>query len=426
MRKWTNNLIAILLLIASMYLIPSCSDDESQGPVPVIFSFAPSRGLIGEEVTIVGNNFIPEVSPKEAYGPHANTSIVKFNGVVAEAEYVYQDSIGKQHINTVVPEGATSGPISIIAMGNVVTSTEDFIVTIPNYLPNVTVSTVSSYGGIDVDIDASGNLYVANNDRFEIVKITPDGSMTTLWSSSEQEMILGITLDENDNIYSTIEQTIRKISPDGAVSILAGTSTPGFADGSGENARFWFPFGITTDMDGNVYTADLLNYRIRKITVDGIVTTLAGSTQGYSDGQGDQARFSNPIDVTLDNQGNLFVTDGAKIRKITPDGLVSTIAGTTNGYLDGSVNTAQFGDLWGIAVDPSGNIYTCDAGNYVVRKISLNGTVMTVAGSTFGHKDGPGEFARFGQTLGLTLDLAGALYLTQGGGLGTVRKIVLD
>jgi len=357
MQKRTNTIIVILLITAPIRLLLSCSEDGPQGPVPEISNFSPGNGIIGRNVTIFGNNFIPEVPPEEGSGPHANTSIVKFNGIVAEAEFVYQDSIGKQRINTVVPEGTTNGPITVTAMGNTGTSTEDFIVVVPNYLPNVTVSTVGNYGGIDVDIDDNGNLYVANTERLEIVKILPDGSLTTLWSSSENEIPSGITLDKNGNIYATIENTIRKITPDGTVTILAGSSTYGFADGPGESAKFSTPIGITVDSNGNVYTADYSNNRIRKITADGFVTTVAGSTRGYSDGQGDQAQFSSPIDVTLDNEGNLYVTEGGRIRKITPDGFVSTIVGTTNGYLDGPVNTAQFAGFWGIIVDSSGNIY---------------------------------------------------------------------
>jgi hypothetical protein len=428
MQKWTSTIVAILLLNAFLSLLHSCGENEPHGPVPEIYSINPGGGVIGRNVTIYGNNFVPEVPMEEGTGPHPNTSIVKFNGIVAEAEHVYQDSTGKQRINTVVPEGTTSGPITVTAMGNTGTSTDDFIVTVPNYLPNVTVSTVSSYGGIDVDIDDSGNLFLANNDRYKIFKILPDGSLTTLWSSreGENEMVLGITLDKNGNIYATIENTIRKITPDGAVSILAGNSAPGFADGPGDSAKFNFPFGITIDLNGNVYTTDFFNNKIRKITPDGIVTTVAGGTQGYSDGQGDHAQFTNPRDITLDNEGNLYVTESDRIRKITPDGFVSTIAGTTSGYLDGSVNTAQFGYIVGIVVDLSGNIYICDEGNFVVRKISGDGTVATVAGSISGLMDGPGEFAQFYHTLGLTIDSDGALYLTQGGGFGGVRMIVIE
>ncbi|MDF1865869.1 MAG: hypothetical protein P1U70_13635, partial [Saprospiraceae bacterium] len=304
----------------------------------------------------------------------------------------------------------------------------DFIVTTPNYLPNVTVSTASDYGGIDLDIDDDENLYVANNQTYEIVKISPTGSMISLWSSDEisRETPLGIAVDKNGNLYATIDNSIRKITPNGTVSNIAGSSSFGFVDGVGENAKFWFPFGLTVDQDENIYVADLLNSKIRKVTPTGNVTTVAGSSPGYLDGIGSQAQFSYPIDVTLDNDGNLLVADGGRIRKITTNGMVSTVAGNINGFLDGPTNTAQFSGIRGLVVDQLGNIFLCDSGNYCVRKISLDGTVETVAGSIFGYEDGPGHLAKFGQTLGLTINSNGSLFLTQGGGLGKVRKIVID
>jgi streptogramin lyase len=428
MYKHATIFIALLGSVTLLFLIPSCSKDNPEVSYPKIFSFSPSSGIIGRNVTITGKNFIPEVPPEEGSGPHINTSIVKFNGIEAEAKYIYQDSINKQRINTTVPEGATTGFITVTAMGNTSFSSTDFIVTTPNYLPNVTVSTASDYGGIDLDIDDDENLYVANNQTYEIVKISPTGSMISLWSSDEisRETPLGIAVDKNGNLYATIDNSIRKITPNGTVSNIAGSSSFGFVDGVGENAKFWFPFGLTVDQDENIYVADLLNSKIRKVTPTGNVTTVAGSSPGYLDGIGSQAQFSYPIDVTLDNDGNLLVADGGRIRKITTNGMVSTVAGNINGFLDGPTNTAQFSGIRGLVVDQLGNIFLCDSGNYCVRKISLDGTVETVAGSIFGYEDGPGHLAKFGQTLGLTINSNGSLFLTQGGGLGKVRKIVID
>jgi sugar lactone lactonase YvrE len=396
---------------------------------PLITRFGPNIGLIGSSVTILGNNFVPPVPVPPDRAGLTNTSIVKFNGIIAETTSVYQIEVGKQSMTAYVPVGATTGKITVTANGITASSSEDYIITYPDYIPNVTVSTTGSIGGTGLCIDADGNLYVTNIDRQNIVKTSPDGSMTILWASDaiSRETPLGVTVDKDGIIYATIENSIRKITPDGSVTTLAGSSTYGYADGSGENAKFWVPWGLTVDSGGNIYTADWLNFKIRKITPDGIVTTIAGSTKGYKDGQGTQAQFSDPIEVTLDNEGNLLVADGGKIRKITLDGFVSTIAGTTpSGYLDGPINIARFGFLRGLIVDPSGNIFLCDSGNYSVRKISLDGTVATVAGSTFGYVDGPGHLAKFGYTLGLTMDSDGALYLTQGGGYGVVRKIVID
>jgi len=418
--------MAIIGLLSLIFF--SCDNDDNMGPVPVIDSFSPSSGVIGSPVTIYGDQFIPAVAPDEGVGPHINTSIIAFNGIVAEAEYVYQDSIGKQRINTLVPEGATSGKITVTANGNMVSSLDDFIITVPTYLPNVEVSTESSYGGLDVAIDGKGNLYVTNKDRFEIVKISPDGKIQTLWSSVDvapYEMPVGIAVDAEGNVFATVTHYVLKISPDGVVSTLAGSVDYGYSDGQGTSARFYFPWGIALDDEGNAYIADLLNYKIRKITSDGTVSTLAGSTSGFTDGQGTNAQFGNPIDVALDEAGNIYVTDG-RIRKINSSGRVSTIAGNSPGYRDGSTDNAQFNGPWGIVVDASGNIYICDSNNFVVRRIAPDGNVVTVAGTTFGNLDGLGSSAKFGQTLGITMDANDAIYLTQGGGLGKIRKIVIN
>ena len=428
-----NRIASFLLIINKIALLSlvffSCDTDDNPGPTQVITSFYPNSGLVGHSVTIYGNDFIPNLPPEEGSGPHINTSVVKFNGIMAEAEFLYQDTIGNQHINTVVPQGATSGKITVTTNGNTVSSLDDFIVTVPIYLPNVTVSTaVSNYGGWDVAIDGNGNLYVTNTDRFEIVKISPDGNIHTIWSSVDsapEEMPLGITVDAEGNVFATVTNYVLKISSEGTPTILAGSLDYGYADGQGTSARFHFPFGIALDNEGNLFVTDMFNYKIRKITPDGMVSTIAGSSSGYADGQGTNAQFGSPIDVALDGAGNMYVVDGM-IRKITSTGQVSTIVGTTPGYQDGSTDFAQFNGPSGIVLDAEGNMYITDTENFVVRRISAEGAVVTVAGSAFGNLDGPGPSALFGQTLGITMDANGAIFLTQGGGLGGIRKIVID
>ena len=236
--------LARICVVASLTLV-SCSDKDDISPAPVIRSFSPSSGVIGSPVTIFGDQFIPTFSADSNRQP--NTSIITFNGTVAVAEYVYQDSIGKQRINTTVPTGATSGKITATANGITVSSSDDFIITVPTYLPNVTVTTVASYGGLDVSIDTDGNLYVTNNDRFEIVKITPNGTITTLLSTvndTNRGTPMGITVGNDGYVYATVGNTIRKIFPDGTVIVLAGSTSAdfGYADGQGAEARFKKPW----------------------------------------------------------------------------------------------------------------------------------------------------------------------------------------
>ena len=413
--------VTVILLI-----FVACSKNDNPGPSPVITGFSPSSGLVGSSVVIYGDQFIPTVAIEKGVGPFVNTSIVAFNGTVAKAEYVYQDSIGKQHIYPKVPEGATSGKITVTANGKTVSSLDDFIVTIPIYLPNVEVTTISGLGGEDVAVDGEGNLYVTPNDSHAIFKITPDGNAHTLWSSSTGETPWGIAVDTKGNVFAIVLSSyILKIDADGKVSILAGSTESGDVDGQGAIARFNWPFGIALDKDGNLYVADSFNHKIRKIAPDGTVSTLAGSTSGYKDGAGTNAQFGSPEDVATDGEGNVYVTDGYSIRKVTSDGQVSTVAGSAQGgYLDGTTANARFNGLTGIVIDATGNLFVCDQENYVVRRIAPDGTVVTVAGSTPGDLDGPGSSAKFAHLFGITMDASGAFYVAQGDE-GPIRKIVI-
>jgi sugar lactone lactonase YvrE len=403
---------------------------------PVITGFSPNSRVIGNQVWIDGNNFVPPVPvPPSNIGARGltNTSIVKFNGIIAEAYSVYQDSIGKQSMAATVPEGATTGKITVTANGTTASSQDNFIVTIPMYVPNVTVSTLPNIGGTDVAIDADGNLYVPTNDDFKIYKIAPDGTFVIFaetYNGPNSGQPLGIAVDSDGNVYATVGNKIQKITPDGTRSVLAGGDDFGYADGQGTNAKFRIPIGIDVDANGNVYVADALNNVIRKITQpDGTVTTLAGGTEGYADAQGPNAKFNLPMDVAVDATGNVFVSDAGnnKIRKITPIGEVTTVAGSSIGFLDGPVATAQFDGMWGIAVDTAGYIYVGDSSNLVVRRISLagNGKVTTVAGSTPGELDGPGNEAQFRQISGITVDASGAIYVSQSDN-GRIRKIIIN
>ena len=172
----------------------------------------------------------------------------------------------------------------------------------------------------------------------------------------------GVAVDASGNVFVADygNHSIRKISAAGAVSTVAGNGAPGFRDGSGASAQFTDPSGIAVDAGGNVYVADQGNNRIRKITPAGFVTTLAGSgRKGLQDGVADAARFSAPTGLAVDASGNVFVADSNnnRIREITPAGFVTTLPGT-------GVRLPT-----GIAVDPSGNVYVADTDNNRIRKI---------------------------------------------------------
>ena len=211
------------------------------------------------------------------------------------------------------------------------------------------------------------------------------------------------------------------------VTTLAGGYLAGDADGTGGAAQFFFPYGIAIDASGNLYVADTGNNRIRKITPAGEVTTLAGSTYGYADGTGSSAKFWEPTAITIDVEGNLYVadTENNRIRKVTPAGEVTTLAGSTKGYADGTGGEAQFDLPQGIAIDASGNLYVADGYNRNIRKISPVGEVTTLAGSTtgyMGYVDGAGTAAQFGFPEGIAIDTSGNLYVADEGN-HCIRKI---
>jgi sugar lactone lactonase YvrE len=242
-----------------------------------------------------------------------------------------------------------------------------------------------------------------------------------------------LAVDQTGNLYvaDTGNNLIRKISPDGVVSTFAGSpGGHGSADGPGGSAQFWAPFGIAVDAAGNVYVADSANNSIRKITPDGVVRTLAGAAghPGRADGLGSNARFRNPWSVAVDTAGNVYVADMSNdtIRKVTPDGQVSTVAGQAgmSGSADGFGPNARFNDPFGVAVDSAGNVYVADSGNDTIRKITPEGIVVTLAGKAehAGNRDGSAETARFWNPQGLALDAQGNIYVADTGN-NAIRRI---
>ncbi len=199
----------------------------------------------------------------------------------------------------------------------------------------------------------------------------------------------GVAVDGSGFVYvaDANNHRIRKITSAGVVSTLAGTGTAGFMDGAGNVAQFENPRGVVVDGSGFVYVADTVNHRIRKITPGGVVSTLAGTgIQGFMDGTGNVAQFHYPSGVALDSIGNIYVGDqnNHRIRKITPGGVVSTLAGTgikadgTAGgdFMDGEGNVAQFNKPRGVAVDGVGNVYVVDSENHRIRRLIIESPTL--------------------------------------------------
>lgn len=304
-------------------------------------------------------------------------------------------------------------------------------------------------------IDHSGNLYIADNSDHRIRKISVDGIVTTLAGTGVAGYLDGpgsiakfnapsdLCADDSGNIYvSDFEnQYIRKISADGNVSTVAGNGIAGYADGNATAAEFNYPRGICIDAQRNLFIADSWNHRIRKIDVNGNVSTLAGysdtigvqSPGGYADGSDTTARFNVPCGMSIDSLGNLYLADAYnhRIRKISPSGFVTTVAGTgptgasSGGFLDGDTSVARLNTPTEVFISKGGKIFIGDTYNNRIRLVS-NGTVSTVAGNGIqGYVDGIGTDASFAHPRGLVLDAEESHVYVCDGNNHVIRKISL-
>lgn len=398
--------------------------DTSNG----IISGTPTDPQVAKDYTITGTN---------ETGSSSVTISIKVNGAAPNISYsTPQTFTSGSAVNVVLPTnigGAvpTSGSdVSVLAGGTYGTA-------------NGTGAQAQFSYPYGIATDAAGNVYVADQYTHSIRKITPAGIVTTLAGSGSPFVAdgtgaaagfntpTGVAVDANGNVFvaEQYSNTIRKVTADGVTTTFAGSGLQGLTDDTGIAAQFNQPIGVAVDATGNVYVADFMNNAIRKITPAGVVTTLAGGTQGAANGTGTEASFNAPTGLAVDAEGNVFVADQVNnlIRKITPAGVVTTFAGNAaeNAYNDGIGTAASFNYPTSITMDASGNMYVADQYNYRIRKITPDAVVTTIAGDgTDGFANGLGLTAKFSSPVGVSLDGSGNLYVSDFFN-NSIRKIVL-
>ncbi|MDX1586920.1 MAG: IPT/TIG domain-containing protein [Balneolaceae bacterium] len=386
----------------------------SEEELPVIQSVEPDSGAFGTSVTIRGERFADLAERIE----------VAFNGVEAEI-----GSITDNEIEVQVPKRSQSGPVTL-QIGNQTVQGPVF-----NYLLTVTVTTEAG-SGIEgnvngpqsearfnepwgIEIDNAGSAFISDYHNTAIKKVYRGETVST-FASGFTSNPMGLALGVNGTLYvaGSFNNLVHAISPSGEVSRFAGSGFIGDEDGDKLLATFNVPADIAIrQSDLTLYVADAFNNKIRVITPDGKVSTLAGlRARGYRNGPGPQALFYRPVSLALNaEETELYVSDllNHRIRKVDlSSGFVSNLAGDgVRGFRDGPAEEARFNEPLGITVDRNGTVYVADSENHSIRMIK-DGKVTTLAGTNEpGLQNGSGKEARFNEPYHLVINRNGGSVL---------------
>ena len=415
---------------------------------------APLGGLHGVAVDSAGNLFAPDfdnhivvkISPTGVLtvvagngisgysgdgGPAASASLRYPNGVAVDSiGNLYISDFGTHRIRKVSPTGF----ISTVAGNGVRGFSGDG--------GQATNASLREPGGVAAD--GAGNLYIADGGNARIRKVDPVGIITTVagngvrgfsgdggpaTSASLNIYVFGssVAIDATGNLYiaDTFNNRIRKVGLDGIITTVAGKATAGTGGDGGPatSAQLSQPFGISVDATGNLYIADTFNNRIRKVGLDGIITTVAGNELFKLSGDGGPATSASlhyPHDVAIDTAGSLYIADTSnnRIRKISSEGIVSTIAGVP-------ATSTSLRSPNGVAIDLSGNVYIANTDSSAILKLSPAGTISAVAGDRgqgFAGDGGLATSALVDRPHGLRVDTIGNLYIADTGN-NRIRKV---
>ncbi|MFE6665748.1 RICIN domain-containing protein [Streptomyces sp. NPDC057697] len=341
------------------------------------------------------------------------------------------------------------------------TSGEDFAAPISTVAGNGTAGdggpAVTAQVGrpIGIAMDRTGTLYVADYGGHRVRRITTDGKISTVAgtgsgtfggdggpaASAQLKNPYGVAVDSAGNLYIADSENyrVRKVTPDGKISTIvgSGTSTTSGDGGLATAARLNRPTGVAVGSDGVIYIADSGGHRIRRITPDGKISTVAGTGSANFGGDGGpatSAQLKNPYGVTVDDEGNLYIADRGnhRVRKVTAaDGKISTIAGTGSASLGGDggpATSAQLNNPFATVLDSTGALYISDYGNHAIRKVTADGVIGTVAGTGTGGiegDDGPAVEAQLKNPAGVAMDCVDTLYISDHNN-GRIRKVASE
>jgi streptogramin lyase len=449
-------LMAAAMTILVIVFAASCSKDDP-APTPIVpdltvSSITPNSGGEGTPVVIVGTGFsvaasgnavtlngktCPVVSATAtqlnitipADAGSGNITVTVGSRSAQSTAFTFVPSVPPLAISSIAPDSGpkatvvviTGTSFSAIAAENVVTINGKTCLVTNATTTELTITIPANAGSGTISVATGGKTVQSTmfNYTFTITVSTLAGSTSgytdATGTDAQFSQPYSVATDADGNVYvaDAGNHKIRKITPAGVVTTLAG-STQGYTEGTGAAAQFYYPYGVATDADGNVYVADTFNQAVRKITSTGVVTTLAGGTNGSADGTGAAAQFNYLTGVATDAVGNVYVADkdNNKIRKVTPTGEVTTLAGSTSGSADGTGAAAQFSGPYNLATDAIGNVYVADASNSKIRKVTPAGEVTTLAGSTAGFADGTGAAAQFQYAYGVAVDAGGNVYVS--------------
>lgn len=339
------------------------------------------------------------------------------------------------------------------------------------YGDGFTATAAEFAGPIGIAFDTAGNYYVVDFYNYRIRKISTDGTITTVAgngtfgytgngsvATSAEIAAHGIAIDKHNNIYFSdpFYSIIRKVTPAGIISTIAGNGTLGFSgdNGPATNAEMTMPYGLAFDAAGNLFIADAGNHAIRKVNITtGIITTVAGTgTGGYTGNLGKAifAQLDSPYAVTFDRIGTMYISDHRNnvVRKVDTAGIITTFAGTFGVYSNtgngGPAVLATINGPKGLLTDSIRNVYICDADNNVIRKVDTFGNISTIIG--VGGSGGVGYSGDLGPALAanifnpydIKMDKQGSFYIADANnerirkvyrsnlGVNTVVKTSLD